>query len=335
MPRKARIDAPGALHHIILRGIERKRIFQDDTDRDNFRVRVGTLVSETATACYAWALLSNHVHLLLRTGTVPISTVMRRLLTGYALSYNRRHRRHGHLFQNRYKSILCQEDPYFLELVRYIHLNPLRARAVKNLADLDTYPYSGHCVLVGKREHGWQDSEYVLAYFGGGVDRARRQYKAYVQEGIAHGRRPELVGGGLIRSVGGWSGLKKLSKGLERIKGDERILGDSDFVREVLGSAEEHYERTYRLKSQGYDVARLAKRVADIFEMEAEEVCSAGKYRKTVKARSVFCYWATRELGESATSLGRMLGLSQPAVSISVKRGEKIVKEMGIEMLNE
>ena len=74
MPRKARIDAPGALHHIILRGIERKRIFQDDTDRDNFLVCLGTLVSETATACYAWALLSNHVHLLLRTGTVPIAT---------------------------------------------------------------------------------------------------------------------------------------------------------------------------------------------------------------------------------------------------------------------
>jgi len=122
MPRQARIDAPGALHHIICRGIERKKIFQDDTDRNDFVNRLGTVLIETSTACYAWSLIPNHFHLLLRTGNSPIATIMRRLLTGYAVTFNRRHRRHGHLFQNRYKSILCQEDLYFLELVCYIHL---------------------------------------------------------------------------------------------------------------------------------------------------------------------------------------------------------------------
>jgi REP element-mobilizing transposase RayT len=112
MPRKSRIDAPGALHHIIARGIDRKTIFRDDSDRDNFLERLGNILSETQTACFAWTLIPNHFHLLLRTGTTVISTVMRRLLTGYAVSYNFRHRRHGHLFQNRYKSILCQvADP--------------------------------------------------------------------------------------------------------------------------------------------------------------------------------------------------------------------------------
>ena len=112
MPRKARIDAPGALHHIICRGIERRRIFDDDADRDNFLERLGAILEETSTPCYGWALIPNHFHLLLRTGKVPISTVMRRLLTGYAVSFNRRHRRYGHLFQNRFKSILCQvADP--------------------------------------------------------------------------------------------------------------------------------------------------------------------------------------------------------------------------------
>ena len=125
MPRKSRIDAPGALHHIICRGIERQRIFQDDRDRDNFLQRLSAIVIETGTACFAWALIPNHFHLLLKTGNAPIATVMRRLLTGYAVSYNRRHNRHGHLFQNRYKSILCQEDAYLLEFVRYIHLNPM------------------------------------------------------------------------------------------------------------------------------------------------------------------------------------------------------------------
>jgi len=118
MPRKARLDAPGALHHVIFRGIDRGKIFRDDDDRDDFVERLGSIITATRTACYAWALIPNHVHLLLRTGETPISQVMRCLLTGYAVGFNRRHRRHGHLFQNRYKSILCQADSYLLELTQ-------------------------------------------------------------------------------------------------------------------------------------------------------------------------------------------------------------------------
>jgi putative transposase len=99
---------------------------------------------------------------------------MRRLLTGYAVSYNRRHRRHGHLFQNRYKSILCQEDIYLLELVRYIHLNPLRAKIVKSPTEFEKYPYSGHSVLMGKVKREFQDTGYVLRLF-------LHEYKAYCQ----------------------------------------------------------------------------------------------------------------------------------------------------------
>ena len=135
MPRQARIDAPGALQHIIVRGIESKRIFFDDQDCDNFVDRLGAVLPESSARCYAWVLIPNHFHLLLRSGNVSISTVMRRLLTGYAVSFNRRHRRYGHLFQNRYKSFLCEEDLYLKELVRYIHLNPLRARIVKQLKE--------------------------------------------------------------------------------------------------------------------------------------------------------------------------------------------------------
>jgi putative transposase len=129
MPRRARIDAAGALQHIICRGIQRCRIYRDDSDRQDFLGRLGQILRETRTPCYAWALMPNHFHLL-RTGNVPISSVMKRLLTGYAVRFNRRHRRCGHLFQNRYKFILCQEDAYLLELVCYIHLNPLRVSMV-------------------------------------------------------------------------------------------------------------------------------------------------------------------------------------------------------------
>ena len=140
MPRKARINAPGALHHIIIRGIEGKAIFKDDSDRENFLERLSALLSESRTGCYGWALMTNHVHMIFKTGLSPVATVMRRLLTGYAVSFNRRHRRHGQLFQNRYKSFLCEEEVYLKELVRYIHLNPLRAKIVKDLKELKISP---------------------------------------------------------------------------------------------------------------------------------------------------------------------------------------------------
>jgi REP element-mobilizing transposase RayT len=118
MLRQARIDTPGALHHIIIRGIERGSIFRDDLDKNEFVQRLERILLETSAPCFAWALIPNHAHLLLRSGLVPIANVMRRLLTSYAQFFNRRHRRHGQLFQNRYKSILCEEEPYLLELVR-------------------------------------------------------------------------------------------------------------------------------------------------------------------------------------------------------------------------
>ena len=115
MPRLARLDAPGVLHHVIIRGIERKSIFRDGKDRDDFLARFEDLIPTTTIACYAWALLSNHAHFLLRTGDMPLATFMRRLLTGYAGGVNRRHKRVGPLFQNRFRSIVCQEDAYLKE----------------------------------------------------------------------------------------------------------------------------------------------------------------------------------------------------------------------------
>ena len=252
MPRQSRIDAPGALHHIILRGIERKAIFEDDGDYQNFLKRLGKILIETSTSCYAWALMTNHVHLLLRTGMVPISTVMRRLLTGYAQQFNRRYRRHGHLFQNRYKSFLCEEDPYLLELVRYIHLNPLRAGIVKDLKDLSKYWKSGHSVLMGKRKNEWQDIDYILALFDNKNTSARRSYSDFVKKGIKQGHRPDLVGGGLVRSVGGWSALSALRSVSSRIMGDERILGSGDFVEGVLKKRMRNMIRKYFPKQRDW-----------------------------------------------------------------------------------
>jgi REP element-mobilizing transposase RayT len=335
MTRQARIDAPGALHHIICRGIERGQIFLDDADRDHFVERLATVLSETFTSCFAWALIPNHFHLLVRTGSAPISVIMRRLLTSYAVHFNRRHHRSGHLFQNRYKSILCQQDPYLLELVRYIHLNPVRAKIVSDLSELDRYAYSGHSRLVGTIDDGWQDTESVLIFFAESERNARARYGDFVQSGLSMGKRPELIGGGLVRSAGGWSGVQSLRQLKDHIKSDERILGDSDFVESALVDARETMERKYRLKSLGRDLGTVVSRVSRIFDIPESRIKCSGKEPERVKAKSVAAYWAVNELGMAGTEVGKELSLTQSAVSRAVRRGEELVRELGLSLVNE
>ena len=334
MPRKARIDAPGGLHHVIVRGIERGKIFRSDYDRKNFLNRLGRLIPETQTDCFAWALIPNHVHLFLRTGSIPVSVLMSRLLTGYAVWFNKKYRRHGQLFQNRYKSILCQEDPYLKELVRYIHLNPLRAGLVEDIKKLDKHQWCGHSVLMSQTQQPWQNVDYVYGLFSEKKRLARTRYRMYVEKGILDGKRHDLTGGGLLRSSGGWAVLKGLRKVGIRVKADERILGDSDFVENVLRSAEEQLEQKDELKASGYDFNRVARRVAEVMEMEIEQVTAFGKSPQTVKARSLLCFWAHRKLGMTTIEIGKRLNISQSAVSRSSMRGQQIERDNRFELID-
>ena len=326
MPRKARIDAPGALHHVIARGIEKSDIFWDDHDRNNFLERLGKIIDESGLRCYAWALLPNHFHLLLKTGLSPIATVMRRLLTAYAVNFNRRHRRHGHLFQNRYKSILCQEEVYLKELVRYIHLNPLRAKIVNDLKQLDSYAFCGHGALMERVKRPWQEVNEVLTLFASKRRQARDRYRSFVEKGIQLGRRKDLTGGGLLRSAGGWLNVKALRQAKIFYKSDERILGDSDFVESVLTSANEQMERKYALQAAGLDLDGLAEIVSGITGVKISRIFSPGKKRNRVLARSLLCFWANKELGITLAELSRRTRISQSSISMSVYRGEQITE---------
>jgi REP element-mobilizing transposase RayT len=334
MPRGSRIDAAGAVQHIMVRGIERAKIFESDADRDQLIQRLSDILSDTKTTCYAWSLMPNHFHLLLRTGETPISTVMRRLLTGYAVRYNLRHRRTGHLFQNRFKSVLCQEDAYLLELVRYIHLNPMRAGVVKNLKELDRYPYSGHSFLMGTLKNTWQEIDGILIMFGKRRFSARQAYRSFVEKGIEQGRRPELSGGGLIRSAGGWEALKALKREKTYQRSDERILGDGDFVNRVLAEAREALEKRHALRAEGSDLNNIAFRVSELMGVKPEDVWAKCKYPRIVDARGLFCYWAVRELGVSMADMARQLGLSIPAISKSVRRGQQISESQGFRLID-
>jgi hypothetical protein len=271
--------------------------------------------------------MTNHVHLLLMTGMSPIATVMRRLLTGYAQDFNRRHNRHGQLFQNRYKSILCEKDPYLLELVRYIHLNPLRAGIVRSLDELKPYRYSGHGVLMGSFEYTWQETREVLGLFAKTVKEGQRRYRSFVADGIELGRRPELVGGGLIRSAGGWEALKKRRRQDARIKGDELILGGGDFVEAVLHQAEETLRQKARIRKQGLAIGELVSRVAAYYGVDSEDIGSGSRQRTIAMVRSTVCYLAVRKLDMSCTDVAAELRISPSAVSNAVVRGKLIVQK--------
>lgn len=331
MPRKGRIDAPGSLHHITVRGIDRYNTFRGNIDKSNFRERLGEIVAETHTSCYAWAIMPNHAHMLLKTGDVPISHIMRRFLTGYALAYNHRHLRQGPVFLKRYQSILCQEDVYFLEMVRCIHLNPLRSGIVRDLDQLEVFEFSGHAALMGKANLNWQDIDSVLSCFGNIKSKARKLYMDFMEQGVASsGLRPDQADGEWVRNLGEWKRLRRKGGFGVTSKGDERILGNADFVQKVLAKSHEKLQKNVNHDPNGLDLKRLAENAAKAFGIRSDEIFSPGKYRKNVGARSVFCYWAVRKLGYTATELARRLGLTQPAVSVSVRRGEKIAKEMDL-----
>ena len=314
MPRQSRLDAPGTLHHVMGRGIETSKIFRTKKDREDFIDRLAELCRSGNWAVYAWALMPNHFHLLVRTGNEPLARSMRRLMTGYAINFNLRHKRRGHLFQNRYKSIVCQEDLYLLELTRYIHLNPLRAGLVPDLEALGRYPWSGHSALMGQVERDWQDTGTILAYFAGRSKEAVRRYKAFVAEGVDQGRRPELVGGGLIRSLGGWSQVLSLRRKGLRMAADDRVLGDGDFVEQIWAESAELGKETLRRKGPGVELETLAREIAADRGITETELRSGSRMRKVSEARRVFCRACVGELGYPAAAVARFLGVTTSAV---------------------
>lgn len=323
MPRKARLDAPGTLHHVMIRGLEGREILRNDEDRENFLSRLGQLVKKTGDRILAWALMDNHVHLLLFSGPSGLSTLMRKLLTGYAGWFNRKHRRTGHLFQNRYKSIVCEEEPYLVELVRYIHLNPYRASNVRSLEELDNYPWSGHSVLIGKARNDWQERDYVLARFGKGKSKGIRAYRRYMEEGKNAGRRPELVGGGLIRSLGGWSKVLSLRARGEQEESDPRVLGSGDFVHTIMKEADEKLLRQMKSRREKGSIDDVIKKMCKEAKV-AEEELRGGRQRKEVSAlRARIAYQLCREMGISMAEAARKLGVGTPAVAMAIRKRER------------
>ena len=323
MPRQARLDVPGALHHIMVRGINKSDIFKDDQDKALFIERLGQNVIEGKCSVYAWVLMDNHVHLLFKSGQRGISAVMRKLLTWYAQYFNRRHGRSGHLFENRYKSILCDEDNYLLALVRYIHLNPIRGDMVTTLKELDSYPWSGHSDLMGKAEHEWMDTGYILSQFGGRKKAARNAYHRFMGEGLAMGRIPDFTGGGLVRSKGGWSYVVSSRRRGQVEEYDERILGSGDFVNAILKETEEKTRRQLKLRKADKTLPKIIEEECKEGGISGIELRGGSRRRKVSAVRGRVAKRGVDELGIAMAEIARQVGVSTSSIAKAVVRLEE------------
>lgn len=204
MPRAPRLEYEGAFYHVISRGNRQQPIFHQKADYQKFLDRLQTEVARCHFHLYAYVLMPNHFHLLLEQEDLPLSRFMQVLLTGHARWHNQRYQQHGHLFQGRYRALLCDKESYLLELTRYIHLNPVRAKIAKKP---ETYSWSSYRAYLGREAGKALETGLVLGMLDKREARARRLYERFVLDALGTGSRPEF-----------YSATEQL------------FLGDNDFV---------------------------------------------------------------------------------------------------------
>lgn len=209
---------------------------------------------------------------------------------------------------------MCDEDSYFQELVRYIHLNPIRAGLCADLTALARYPWCGHSVLSGNVRHPWQDRQYVLSWFGSREKDGLAAYRRFVRDGIARGRRPELVGGGLIRILGGWSEVKAVRSKGDRVLADPRILGVGSFVDQILNRADGRLRRALVSAEQGREIDKLIRRRCMAAGIDPHELQLGGRRRNVAKARAKLARQLVANYGITLADAARRLGVSTSGI---------------------
>ena len=289
MARKPRVYYPGALYHAILRGNGGQEIFFDDKDRTRFCLLVQEGIERFGHRVHAFCLMTNHVHLAIQVGDVSLSRTLQNLSFRYTRWVNWRHSRSGHLFQGRYKAVLADADIYLQELTRYIHLNPVRAGAVKAP---EAYLWSGHRAYLGLEVIPWLTTDWVLSQFSGRLWAARRAYERFV-----------------LKEKGGGH-QEQYDRGSEA---DSRILGDDGFIDRVLTQKEEAPRRKVKLE-------RVLREVCRGYSVKEEDLRAGGKDRRLSEARGMAA-WLVMELGVCPLKeLGKVTGRDITTLSSGMKR---------------
>jgi len=216
--------------------------------------------------------------------------------------------------------MVCEEDSYLLELVRYIHLNPIRAGIVKSIEELEGYPWCGHGVLTARVKNDWQETEYVLRQFSEERRKAIRSYREFMEEGKQQGRRLDLVGGGLIRSLGSWSQVLSLRGPGKDLGHDARILGGEDFVRDILREADRGLRRQLRLGERKRSVDQVIKRMCEEEGVREEELRNGGQRREVSRLRAKISWHLSHEMGIPMAEIARNVGVCGSAVVKAIQK---------------
>ena len=296
MPRKPRLHLPGGLYHVILRGNARQDVFFDDEDRFTFYRLLEEGTRRFGYRVHAFCLMTNHVHLAMQMGPQALSKGLQNLAFRYTRHVNRKYDRVGHLFQGRYKALLVDADSYGLELVRYIHLNPVRARLVSDAAK---YPHGGHLGYLGKRAFAFLTTDWVLSQFHEQIDVARRGYIRFVAEGVAEAHRPEF----------------------HRGPQETRIVGDDRFVERALQAS------GGRARSRAVNVDRIVAYVCKGSRLTERQLAQPGKGRAPAEARALIALLAVSTGSATLSEVARRFGRDLSGVSRAVKRLEELAGE--------
>jgi putative transposase len=317
MPRKARLVVPGAVYHVMARCIEQYTLFSDDADREHFLVLLDACLKRTNTRCYAWVLMNSHYHLVLRIGDIELWEVMKPLNMRYAQYHKAKTGRNGPLFMDRYKSIVTQDQNYVQELVRYVHLNPIRAGICKNPSALERYPWCGHSVVMGRSKRRFQDVRTVLRRFGSTEKTARSSYCRFLRDGLKE-KADEDVLIDLVRksNAGSESGRTAACW----------VIGEQKFVREVLSSAEARRLRISRFTLEGGTFNGIAENICAVFTISAAMLRRRQRDNVASEARKVFAYIAVKVYNAPLGRVGEYLGVGNAAVSAMVHTGREIVQ---------
>ncbi|MFC1521284.1 transposase [Elusimicrobiota bacterium] len=291
MPRSARVDWPGAIQHIMARGIEKRDIFNTNRDYESFIERLGEGVVKYHIQCFAWVLIPNHIHLCVRSGPKGIAPLMRSVLTGHANYFNKKYERVGHLFQNRYKSKICEDEAQLFCLIRYIHSNPLRAGFVESVSRLSAYPWSGHSSIMGLGSMPWQDVNAVLLEFGDTHKKARRAYTQFLRQDEAEDD---------IKKFGMFSSVQNNSAD------DDLVLSKNDLAQSILEKAEERMEISNKLSR--LSIEEIVRLISQKHEIPYYKLLIKGRKLNISKAKAELIYIGTEYLGKS---LQEMAGLTK------------------------
>ena len=288
MARKPRIHFPSAVYHVILRGNAGDPIFFSDLDRYRLYLIFQYAVERFNCRIHAFCLMRNHAHIVVQTGDIPLSRIMQNISLRFTKWINYSQSRTGHLFQGRYKALLIDADSYLLELVRYIHLNPVRAGIV---AAADEYPWSGHGAYLGKEQLPWLTTDYVLSMFSTGAEQARKAYDSFAQDGVGEGKRNEFNNGTC----------------------EGRILGSDAFTDEILSMVDQKSE-------QEYSLSEVIATVCVHFHISEEMLKTAGKVRPMTEARAVAAAIVQTAPHLRLTDLAKVLGRDISALGKAAQR---------------